>query len=169
MISRVILVLLLAHVMASAVLAADTSGGERKNQPIQIKSNFLSTDSAKHTAVFTGKVQARQGDVTIYCDRMVIYYSEVEKDVEKVEAFGNVRIIQGNKTALSGHGIYENKAGKIVLDDNPRMYQGEDEVTGKVITYYIETQQSVVTSDPDSRVFVTIHPKKKGTDGSARH
>ena len=111
---------------------------------------------------------AQQGDIVIYCDRMVIYYSEADRDVDKVEAFGDVRIIQGNKRGLSGHGIYYNKAGKIILDDNPRVYQDEDEVSGKVITYYVETQQSEVTSDQDTRVIAIIHPKKKDNDQNAR-
>ena len=81
------------------MIAADVGSGERNNQPIQIKSNELTTDSAKRTATFIGKVSARQGDVTIYCDRLVIFYSDKEeKEVDKVEAFGNVRIVQGNPT-----------------------------------------------------------------------
>ena len=165
---RVILAFFLGLVLVSVGSAADTAGGARNSQPIQIKSNYLTTDRAKMTAVFTGKVVARQADVVIYCDRMVIYYSEEEKDVDKVEAFGNVRIIQGNRRGFSGHGIYENKAGKIILDDNPKVYQDEDEVSGKVITYFVETQQSEVTSDPDTRVIAIIHPKQKGNDKNAR-
>jgi lipopolysaccharide export system protein LptA len=155
--------------IAGGVKAADIVGKDRNSLPIQIKSSALSTDTVSRTATFTGKVVARQGDITIYCDRLVITYSEKEKEVEKVEAFGNVRILQGNRTAQSGHAVYENKAGKIILDDNPKMYQGEDEVAGKVITYFLDTQRSEVTSDPDSRVFVIIHPKEKKKDGGAKH
>ena len=168
MTTRFFLAILVIFVSASTGSAADITGGGRKNLPIQIKSNALSTDSATGTAVFTGKVTARQGDVVIYCDRMVIYYSKTEKDVDKVEAFGNVRIIQGNRTAQAGHAVYFGKAGKIILDDNPKMYQGEDEVSGKVITYYFDSQRSEVTGDPDSRVFVIINPRQKGNDGRAR-
>jgi len=165
--TRGILTFVLCFVFASGVIGADIGSGERNKQPIQIKSNALTTDSAKRTATFTGKVVARQGDVTIYSDRLVIYYSDKEKqnEVDKVEAFGNVRILQGDKIGVSGHGVYESKAGKIILDDHPKIYQGEDEVAGKVITYFLDTQRSEVTSDPDSRVLVIIHPKEKGKDG----
>jgi lipopolysaccharide export system protein LptA len=37
-----------------------------------------------------------------------------------------------------------------------------------VITYFLDTQRSEVTSDPDSRVFVIIHPKEKGKDGGKK-
>ena len=154
--------------LATWASAAEIQGGDRPNQPIQIKSNELFTDSSKSTATFIGKVSARQGDVTIYCDRLVIYYSSKEKDVDKVEAFGNVRIVQGNRTGFAGHAVYENKAAKIVLDDKPRMYQGEDEVAGKVITYYLDTQRSEVSGGAGERVLVIIHPKEKGKDGGAK-
>lgn len=167
MTARIVIALILCFPLATAVSAADVAGGKRKNQPIQIKSNSLATDSGKRSAIFTGNVSARQGDIIIYCDRMVIYYSDKEKDVDKVEAFGDVRIIQGDRTAQAGHAVYDGRAGKIILDDNPKMYQGENEISGKVITYYFETQRSEVTSDPDKRVTVIIHPKQKGKDGSA--
>lgn len=168
--TRGILTFVLCFAYAGGVIAADVGSGERNKQPIQIKSNALTTDSAKRTATFTGKVVARQGDVTIYSDRLVIFYSDKEKqnEVDKVEAFGNVRILQGDKIGLGGHGVYVSKEGKIILDDNPKVYQGEDEVAGKVITYFLDSQRSEVTSDPDSRVLVIIHPKEKGKDGNKK-
>ncbi len=102
------LIIVIFILLAGGVYAAKGATESRNDQPIQIKSNELTTDNANKTATFTGKVSARQGDVTIYCDRMIIYYSEQEKEVAKVEVFGNVRIVQGNRTGLSGHALYEN-------------------------------------------------------------
>jgi lipopolysaccharide export system protein LptA len=167
---RGILTFSLCFVFAGGVTAADIGSGERNKQPIQIKSNMLTTDSDKRTATFTGKVVARQADVTIYCDRMIIYYSEQGKqqEVDKIEGFGNVRILQADKIGVGGHGTYLSKEGKIILDDHPKVYQGEDEVSGKVITYFLDTERSEVTSDPDSRVLAIIHPKEKGKDGNKK-
>lgn len=164
MMLRGILIIGFCFVIAGGLSAAEIAGGDRLNQPIQIKSNELSTDSANRTATFTGKVSARQSDVTIYCDRLVIHYSETGKEVDKVEAFGNVRIVQANRVGQAGHAIYESQTGKIVLDDNPKVYQGEDEVTGKVITYHLDTQRSEVTGGAGA----VIHPRGKGKDGGAK-
>jgi lipopolysaccharide export system protein LptA len=168
MMIRFFLVIIFCLAGAGGLGAAAAPGGDRPGQPIQIKSNELSTDSAGRTATFTGKVSARQGDVTIYCDKLLILYTEQGKDVDKVEAFGNVRVVQGDRTAQAGHAVYDSKGGKITLDDKPRVYQGEDEVTGKVITYYLDTQQSVVTGGPDEPVRARINPKEKRKDGGAR-
>jgi len=170
MMTRGILTFVLCLAFAGMVIAADSGSVERNKQPIHIKSNMLTTDSDKQTATFTGKVVARQADVTIYCDRMIIYYSEKDKqqEVDKIEGFGNVRVLQADKIGLGGHGIYLSKEGKIILDDNPKVYQGEDEVSGKVITYFLDTERSEVTSDPDTRVMAIIHPKEKGKDGNKK-
>lgn len=160
MISRVLLLLITGLFPAWLAIAAEPVKVDRKNQPIQIKSNALATDSGKRTAIFTGKVSARQADITIYCDKLVIFYSDKEKGIEKVEAFGNVRIVQGNRTAQAGHAIYESRAGKIILEEGPRLYQGEDEISGEVITYFIDSQSSVVSGT----VKVIINPNGKGQD-----
>ena len=154
--------------LAAALCSAQAAPVERNSLPIQIKSNELLTDNASRTATFIGKVSARQGDVTIYSDKLVIHYSSGEKEVDKVEAFGNVRIVQENRLGEADHAVYENKAGKITLDGNPKVVQGEDAITGNVITYFVDEQKSVVTGGPDKRVNAVIHPKGKGKSGGTK-
>ena len=159
---------LAALFLPGGLFSAYAASGERNNLPIQIKSNELLTDSTSGTATFVGKVSARQGDVTIYSDKLVIHYSSGEKEVDQVEAFGNVRIVQGNRVGEAGHAIYDNKTGKITLDVNPKVVQGEDVITGRVITYFVDEQKSIVTGGPGSRVEAVIHPKDKGKNGDTK-
>jgi lipopolysaccharide export system protein LptA len=154
--------------LAACHCTAQAAIGERNSQPIQIKANELLTDSAARTATFTGKVFARQGDITIYADKLVIHYSVADKAVEKVEAFGSVRIVQGNRLAEADHAVYDNSAGKIVLDGSPKVIQGEDTITGNIITYFVDEQKSLVTGTPGKRVDAIIHPKEKGKNGGAQ-
>jgi lipopolysaccharide export system protein LptA len=132
-------------------------------EPLKIKSDTLHADNDKKTATFQGKVVAHQGDLTLYADRLVITYNEAGKDLAKVEAFGNVRVLQGSRQATSSHAIYDPKEAAIHLDGSPapRVVQGEDVVTGKVITYYVNEQRSVVTGGPNQRVEAVIHPGSK--------
>lgn len=161
----------LAVVCLSLVLVV-TLGGVGKSasdppklnsdKPIQVKSNELSSDASGKVATFIGAVVARQGDLTIYCDRLVVHYGVQERDIAKVEAVGNVRIVQGNRQGQAGRALFDNKTGTIVLEDNPRVSQGNDTVTGKVITFYLNEQKSVVTGGADRRVEAVIHPKGSG-------
>jgi lipopolysaccharide export system protein LptA len=57
--------------------------------------------------------------------------------------------------------VYDNKGGKIVLDGSPKVSQGEDVITGKTITYYVNEQKSVVSGGTGTRVEAVIHPKGK--------
>lgn len=134
---------------------------QSSSEPIRIKSDELQTDTKGRTATFTGKVVARQGDITIHADRMVVIYAENSDGLDRVEVFGNVRILQASRIGTADHGIYESKSGRIILDGNPRVLQGNDSVTGKVITYNLNDETSVVSGGGDSRVEAVIHPKER--------
>lgn len=144
---------------------------DRSNLPITINSNQLTADNKGKTAIFTGKVVAKQGDVTILADKLTIYYGDKgdkKNEVEKVEADGNVRILQGNRVGIASHAVYESKAGRITLTGKPRVMQGNDTTSGKIITYLIDDEQSTVTGDVGERVITTIHPQDGKAHESSR-
>ena len=146
------------------LLAETKLPASRSSEPIKIKSDQLLTDNNLKIATFTGSVAARQGDLTIYSDKMVIRYSDDEGGISSAELSGNVRIVQGERRAQAEHGVYDAKGSKIVLDGNPKVFQNSDTISGKVITYYLDQDRSEVTSGSDSRVEAVIHPKGKGSD-----
>lgn len=131
------------------------------DSPIHIKSDQLLTETKNNIAIFSGRVAARQDDLSIFSDKMVVHYNENGGNVEQVECFGNVRIVQKQRSAMSGAARYNNKEGKIVLTINPKVFQGEDMISGSEITYYIADQRSIVTGAPGTRVEAVIHPKGK--------
>lgn len=132
---------------------------DRSAKPINIKADELKADNKGKTAIFTGRVVARQEDVTIYSEKLIIYYGENQEQVDKIEAIGSVRILQTNRVGTGGHALYENKEGKITLSVNPKVTQEKDSVTGKVIVYYLDEDRSVVTGGENARVEAVIHPK----------
>ncbi len=157
--SVTIFALLLLPVIAYAASAAPEPHRGTSNLPINVKSNELAADNKGRTAIFTGKVVAKQGDVTIFCDKMTVYYGNAQGEVDKIEADGSVRIVQENRTGLSSHAVYESKLGKITLTGgNPKVMQGADTVTGEIITYFIDDERSNVSG---GRVEAVIHPKPK--------
>lgn len=132
---------------------------DRSSKPINVKADELKADNKGKTAIFTGRVVARQEDVTIYSDKLIVYYGEKDDQVDKIEAIGAVRILQTNRVGTGGHALYESKEGKITLTINPKVTQEKDSVTGKVIVYYLDEDRSVVTSGENARVEAVIHPK----------
>lgn len=150
-------------------LLALAHGAEiRSSLPIQIKSNELLADSTRKTATFTGSVVARQGDLTIYADKLVISYAESEQEVRQAELFGKVRIVQGDRVAQSGHALYDAQLGTIVLDQSPRVSTGGGNViTGATITYFVDEGRSVV-SGGSGRVEAELLPQRKKAGSGAR-
>lgn len=139
-----------------------------EEQPITIKSNELQADQKSRTATFLGKVVAKQDDITIHADKLVVRYAEGGGEVEKVEAFGNVSIVQENRIGTAQHAVYFNKEGKITLSGSPKVLQGKDMVTGREITYYVNEDKSVVTGGPETRVEAVIFPKGKGKNDAKK-
>lgn len=165
MIRKLLLLLLTSLSLASLVFAETKLPPSRNKEPIKIKSDQLLTDNTLKMATFTGNVAARQGDITIYSDKMVIKYSDEQGGISSAEVFGNVRVIQGERRAQADHGIYDARQAVITLDGTPKVFQNNDTVSGKTIKYYLDLDKSEVTSDANSRVEAVIHPKDKGSDG----
>ncbi len=158
-IQSTIILVIIVLMTASAVLAAPAVRKATSSQPITIKSDELVADNKGKVAVFTGKVVAKQGDVTIFCDKMTVHYGAVKGEVDKIEADGNVRIVQENRTGTAAHAVYDSKEGKVILTGGPpKVMQGADTVSGEVITYFIDDDRSSVSG---GRVEATIHPKSK--------
>lgn len=154
--SACLLLLTLATASLGAPAAPDAS-----KEPLKIKSDTLHADNEKGTATFEGKVVARQGDLTLYADRLVISYSSDGRDLSRVEAFGNVRVLQENRQATAAHAVYEPKGARILLDGSPKVTQDGDVISGKQITYYVNEKRSEVTGGPNERVEAVIHPGGK--------
>jgi len=155
---------------ASAVPAATPAVKDRSRLPITIKSNEMTADNMGKTAVFTGKVVAKHGDITIFSDKLVVSYADKSNEVEKVEAFGTVRIVQLNRTGFADQAVYDSRNGQVVLTGTPRVVQGGDSISGKVITYYVDDDKSDVSSggDPKSRVEAVINPPARKKDAGSR-
>jgi lipopolysaccharide export system protein LptA len=163
----VLIICLYSVASAQAASPATAPGRDRSGLPITIKSNELTADNKGKTAVFFGKVVAKQGDITIFADKITVNYGEKKGDVEKIEATGNVRIVQQKRTGFAAQAIYDSRNGLIVLTGAPHVTQGNDSISGKIITYYVDRDVSVVSGGGDSRVEAVINPpdRKDNADG----
>ena len=51
-------------------------GGQDKDQPVQIEAASLEVRDKNKTATFAGDVQVVQGDTTMKCQRLVVFYGQ---------------------------------------------------------------------------------------------
>lgn len=107
-------------------------------KPIHIKSDDMEINRKEHQIIFTGRVTAQQGDIQIYADKLIAYYSEDGKEILTITAKGSAKVVDKDRVALCGEIFMDNKNRTITMKDNPKLWEGEDLLEGDEIVYYID-------------------------------
>jgi lipopolysaccharide export system protein LptA len=127
-------------------------------QPIDITSDKVETYSKENLIVFKGNVMAQQKDMVIHADSLDAIIFEGGKGIEKVIAGGNVKIQQGLRVASCDKAIFYNIDQKVVLTGDPKVWEGDDLVTGDEIIFDIEKNQMEVKGGSSGRGKAKIFP-----------
>lgn len=151
------IMLLLLLLPATVAVAAPPSPA---TAPLQVSAQRLVSAQTPRRLVFTGEVVAQQGDVTLYCQQLTIYYGSGSAGaIERVEALRDVRLVQGDRVATGDRGLYLPAAGRVVLTGHARVHRGRDLVEGDTITVYLKENRSEVDGKDDGRVKATVFPR----------
>jgi len=131
-----------------------------------IKSNTLEADDKKGRITFTGDVEAKRDDFTLYCHEMVIYYEtspgkkeseEPSTRIKEIVAKGHVKIIRTEGGIATGEqAVYYQADEKLVLTGKPIVKQKDNSVEGDRITLFLKEDRSVVESSSDTKVKAVI-------------
>jgi lipopolysaccharide export system ATP-binding protein len=135
-------------------------GDTRSDQPLHITSQQLEVDNKKSVIIFSGKVIAKQGEMTIFADVAQVYYERKDEgnEVREIVATGNVKIQEADRLATGQKVVFTNADQKIVLTGNPKLWQGKDMVSGEKIVVLLEEDKSYVESGTNQRVEVILFP-----------
>jgi len=131
-----------------------------KDLPLEVTSDRLEADETAHRVTFYGQVVARQGEVVIYAEILSIFYAGNTREVARIVAENDVRIVQGSRVVTGGRAEYDNQTGIIELTGQPKVHQGKDAVSGDKITVYLNEEKSVISSKDGSRVNALFHPNE---------
>ncbi len=142
------------------------------DQPIKITSNSLEVRDKDHQATFVGNVIAVQGDSTLKCKKLVVFYednsgpasapkagqkSTSNQQIKKLECKGNVVVGQKDQTATGDDGTFEMKTNKALLTGNVVVIQGENVIRGDKLEIDMTTGVSRIESHT-GRVDALIKP-----------
>ena len=101
----------------------------------------LDVDYGKNIAIFNNNVKVEKSDLTIYSDKLQVYFISKQTDnhksqdvagmsssIDKIIALGNVRILRGENISNSQEAIYTAVDKKITLTGKPQIiiYQTEN-------------------------------------------
>jgi lipopolysaccharide export system protein LptA len=146
-----------------------TAGGEGRgfDQPMRITAQELEADNKNRVITFRGKVEARQGGLTISADTAQVFYEKKEEgnDIHEVVATGNVKVQDGERLGTAQRAVFVNREQKITLTGQPKVWQGKDMVSGEKIIVLLGEEKTLVESGPDRRVEVILHPKGESRPG----
>jgi lipopolysaccharide export system protein LptA len=178
---KIYLLILFYLVMVSNILYAQNISDKKdiikKNEPIEITSDRMEAFNEKKMVVFSGNATAKQADILLKSDQLLIYYKnepgkknklgtkeiEASGDLDKIEAKGNVVVTQKDRLATSEEASFNQESGQIVMTGNAFLREGKNTVTGcKVIVYTNEDRGSVVPCTPGKgeRVKAVIYPQQ---------
>src|SRR5687768_10955292 len=114
-----------------------------KKDPIYITSDWMEVDQKKNTIVYKGRVVAIQSEMTMRSETLTAVYDPEMKQIKQIIAEGKVNATQGNRLATGDRAIFDEKAKTVTLTGNPVMRQGNSQITGSRIIYYIEQDRAI--------------------------
>ena len=165
--------------------------GQNKDQPVQIEAASLEVHDKSKTATFSGNVQVVQGDTTMKCQSLVVFYGrEVgiaqnepkqasiapgpkgAQDIRKIEAHGGVTVVTKDQNATGDDAIYDLQSKTIKLIGNVIVSQGQNVIHGESVVVDTVTGNARVESSEGGgtvpgRVRALIQPNQKGQNGGA--
>ncbi len=134
-------------------------------QPINIEALQFEMLLAERKAVYTGDVEATQGDYTINADELVVFFDEDNK-ITVMQATGTPAAltdqIRQPSLLIAGDELDYLFVESIVrANGNGILKQGEDFVRAETIVYDLEAQTARAASGRNERVRVTLAPKSR--------
>jgi lipopolysaccharide export system protein LptA len=151
-----------------------TQGFEfNKKDPIYITADWMEVDQKKNTITYKGRVVTVQADMTMRSNSLTAYYDPGMKQMKQIVAEGNVQATQGNRIATGDKAVFDDKAKTVTLTGDPVMRQGNSQVSGTRIIYYVDQDRAVAEGKDQIRVRATIFPEdlkkqEKGESDSSK-
>ncbi|HYA06002.1 MAG TPA: LptA/OstA family protein [Xanthobacteraceae bacterium] len=164
--------------------AAQDQGG--KDQPVQIEAATLEVRDRDKQATFSGNVEVVQGDTTMKCQSLVVFYGQEvglaghadgtpvakgqsapgmpqgAQNIRRIEARGGVTVITKDQNASGDLGVYDLKTKTITLSGNVVVSQGQNVIHGERVVVDMTTGNARVESGTSSGAAVA------GTAGPSR-
>ncbi len=159
------IILILALSAPLAVVAKEKAGfkGDEadKKTPLIVTSDQMVTDNKNNMMIFTGKVVAKKGKLTVKADKMTVWSNEDQSDIAKIQAIGSVVITKGAKVATGEQAVYYADVKKIVLTGDPVLRDGKSTAVGERVIYFFDREDMIIVGGEKSRSRVVLFPKEK--------
>ncbi|MGH7770438.1 MAG: lipopolysaccharide transport periplasmic protein LptA [Candidatus Binatia bacterium] len=130
-----------------------------KQKPIFVSSDRMEVDRQKNILIYLGQVVVIQADMTMRSDKLTTYFdADLQQMKEAIAEGKRVQVTQGDRVATGTKAVFDGVAQTITMTGNPVMRQGNSEVSGERIIYFMTEDRAIVESGKANRVKATIFP-----------
>ncbi len=138
------------------------------DQPINIESDRLEVREGDKIAVFSGNVNAIQGDTTLKAGTLTVYYggegsaATGSADIRRIEVAGKVYLKSNKQVATGDKGSFDMQSEVLVLSgDRVVLSEGDNVLVGCELVVQMKTGLAKVNGckNGSGRVKVLVDPK----------
>jgi lipopolysaccharide export system protein LptA len=161
---------------------------QNRDQPVTIKALSLDVQDHSKVATFSGNVHVVQGDTTMRCKTLVVYYDgettggptvqsntpgePASQQIRRMEAKGNVLVVQKDQTATGDRAIYDTQQDTVTLYAPPggsvAVTQGPNVMKGTSLVVHLDTGVSHLQAGGGQVEGLIIPNSTKGLHGDAK-
>ena len=141
-------------------------------EPIKIDSDRLDVYDKEGRAVFAGNVVAVQGDSTMRCTSMNVFYEQArnqpggskgstpsgDSSIKKIECRGPVTVASKTQVATGDNAEFDRAGNRVYLIGNAALSDGPNVTRGERIVYDLNTGTANVETNPGGRVRALFVP-----------
>jgi len=134
---------------------------QNRDQPVSIKADGLEVRNQKKIATYTGNVHLVQGDTTLRCKKLIVYYDGDQAggqgptpkaatpvpagggNIRYMEAIGQVIVVQRDQTATGEKAVYDMQSNSVTMSAPAGSFvavtQGPNVVKGPRLVVHLDT------------------------------
>ncbi|PWG65205.1 lipopolysaccharide transport periplasmic protein LptA [Sediminicurvatus halobius] len=152
------------------LLLPATPATAQEQGPVRLSADRAEVDNRSGTSVYRGDVVLTRGPARITGEVMWVYTNE-QRELERVEVEGEPATYrqqpEGDGQLVEAEAprmeYYASGPERVLLLQGGRLWQGENQVRGETITYFVadERVEAERGADGDDRIEVTVFPERE--------
>jgi lipopolysaccharide export system protein LptA len=102
-----------------------------KKDPIVVTSKMLTIDNENNTAVFEHSVVAEAPEMTLYADKMFIFYNQDTRTITRINALGRVKVVEQDRVITADEATYYAHDERVIFKGDLKVVEGKRFISGE--------------------------------------
>ncbi|KAA2235831.1 LptA/OstA family protein [Salinarimonas soli] len=164
-----------------------TGLGSNSKEPIKVDADRLEVFDRENRAVYTGNVVAVQGDTTMRCTTLTIFFErqrgadgavqrtaapaggDQNDAIKRIECGGPVTVVSKTQVATGDQAVYDRAGGRVIMTGNVALSDGPNVTRGERLVYDVNAGKANIESAPNGgRVRGLFVPGSQDASGAAK-